>query len=355
MGRSRSLRRLVWLAVGLLAGCMNPDLLDQVRHKNQATPSAAMAALPPEEDAADMTRVLQQSLAGVDDSARIVYAAMIAGKAEIFSLLPDGTRSIQLTSDQRYKCRPAWSPDHRHIAFFRYPSDRPVSDVASLIIMDVNGANQRVVIPRLKIDLDTARISWRPDGSRVYVQEKDFGSVLFGYDVSSGKPVETVRIPKTSFLTLAYSLSPDLQTIAGAGPDPKTGALHIGTVRRDGSLDTDLMKPFRTVAYHVGTVVWSYDGQLVAYELDNLVIVMSSYYRPGFKANPITPNEPAGKITGAAFSPTGKFIAYTQEITREAVMGAGERETVSDLWVVDADGTHARPITREGSCFDPHW
>ena len=38
---------------------------------------------------------------------------------------PDGLRGVQLTSEAAYKCRPSWSPDHKRIAYLRYPEDRP--------------------------------------------------------------------------------------------------------------------------------------------------------------------------------------------------------------------------------------
>lgn len=298
---------------------------------------------------------LAHALARVDDTARIVYAAMSNGQSQIFTVQPDGERSVQITMDPGYKCKPMWSPDHRYIACFRYANDRPVGDEVSIMLMEANGARARDVVRRLKINRESARLSWKPDGRRIYVQEKDFPTILFGYSALSGKQAETVRLPKQSFLQVAHTLSPNLEMLAGAGRDPKSGIMHIGTVFRNGRSDTDLMQPFSKAPYHTGTVVWSYDSRLVAFELDNLIIVMSSSFGPDFKAYPLTPMETNVQLSEPAFSPTGKYIACIMEKTREEQMGLGNKEVSSDVWIMNVDGSQQRQLTHSGTCFDPHW
>jgi len=292
---------------------------------------------------------------GVDDTARIAYAAMIDNTAQVFSVEPDGGRSIQLTLDLKYKCRPVWSLDHKQIAFFRYVSDRPVGGFLDLVVMNANGSGVREVVKHLKVDVQKTRPSWNMEGTVLYVQEQDFPTVLFGYAVADGRQVETIRLPQGTYLNQAHTLSPDSRFIAGAGPERKTGLQHIGIVPRAGGPDMDLMRPFSKMALHVGNVVWSYDSQLVAFELDNVVLVTSSAAGPGFRAYPLTPQETAAELSGPAFSPSGKSIACILEKTREDVMGGGDKEVRSDIWIMSVDGKQPRQLTHSGSCFDPHW
>jgi hypothetical protein len=189
----------------------------------------------------------------------------------------------------------------------------------------------------------------------LYVQEKDFPSVLFGYAVSGGQQVETIRLPKKTFLNQAHTLSPDSRWIAGAGPDPVAGLLHIGTVRRADGADLDLMKPFAKTPMQVGTVVWSYDSQYVAFEVTTVIVVMSSYFRPGFQVHPLSPMEANAELSDPAFSPTGRRLACILAKTKERQLGAGEGVVSSDIWVMNADGKDQRQITHTGACFDPHW
>jgi len=297
----------------------------------------------------------KNAMQDVDDTARIVYAAMVNDVAQVFSVQPDGERSIQLTMDAKYKCRPVWSLDHKQIAFFRYESDRPVGEFVDLMVMNANGSDVRVVKPRLKVDPRATRPSWNLDGKILYVQEKDFPSVLFGYALADGQQTDTVRLPKKTFLTQVNSLSPDSAWIAGSGKDPVSGLLHIGTVRRQDGKDTDLMKPFSKMPLHIGEVVWSYDSQYVAFEVDKFIIVMSSYYRAGFRAKPLMPMDMNAELSAPAFSPSGQYLACITQKTKEGVLGAGDQEVRSDIWVMSVDGKQPHQITDSGTCFDPHW
>lgn len=298
---------------------------------------------------------LTAALAAVDDSARIVYAADVNGVAQIFSVQPDGARSIQLTTDKRFKCRPVWSLDHKWIACFCFPSDRPVGERLDLLVMQANGDGQRDVVRGLKVDIEATRPSWSLDGRIIYLQELDFPSVLFGYDVATGQQVETIRLPKKTFLDRATSLSPDTNWIAGSGPARTGGLRHIGIVRRRDPVDMDLMAPFTKLPLHVGRVVWAYDGQRVAFEVDNLIIVMPTRRSENFRVFPITPQEVGGELKDPAFSPSGQYLACVQGKSQEGQMGTGERVVRSDIWVMRSDGRAPRQITETGTCFDPQW
>jgi hypothetical protein len=293
---------------------------------------------------------------GLDDSARIVYAAMIDNHAQIFSVQPDGERSIQLTAGPQYKCRPVWSPSHKRIAYFRFSGDRPVGDWVDLEIMNENGSEPHTLLTQRKVDLERTRASWSADETVIYLHELDFPTVLFGYAVADGHQVETVRLPKPTFLTQAHSVSPDGRWIAGAGPDPASGQMHIGLAARDGRQELDLLKPLRTPqAMSTGTVVWSYNSTLVAFELDNLILVARADSRQGYRVLPLEPQEVNAEITSPAFSPSGNKIACIQSKTKEGVVGTGDKETRTDVWVMRLDKTHPRQITQAGTCFDPHW
>jgi len=291
----------------------------------------------------------------VNDTARIVYVAEVRGAAQIFSVQPDGARSIQLTTDGRYKCRPVWSLDHRQIAFFRFPADRPVAGPLDIVVMQANGDGQRDLVRGLKADIEATRPSWSLDGRTIYVQELDFPSVLFGYDVATGRQTETIRLPKNTFLDRATSLSPNTEWIAGSGPARPGGLRHIGVVRRENPIDLDLMLPFSKVPLHVGSVVWAYDSRLVAFELDNLIIVMPSRMTADFRVYPVTPQEVGGELSSPAFSPSGQYLACIQGKTREGQVGTGDREVRSDIWVMRVNGREPRQVTDTGTCFDPQW
>ncbi len=298
---------------------------------------------------------VRQDINQLDDKAPIVYVDMVGDRAQLFLINKDGRQRRQLTSVPGYKCRPSWSLDHRHIAFFHYQSNRPLDDYVDIAVVDADGSNLRNVVKHKKIDTKKIRISWHPQGHTLYVQEKDFPAMLFGYSVETGQQVDTVRLPKHSFMTEVHTISPNFELLAGEGPSKQDGIMHIGTIRKDGRHETDLMRPFKKISYHLGTVVWSYHSDLVAFELDNIVMVMSSSFRLDFKAYVITPQDFDAQISQPAISPTGKYLAAVMEQTEEGHRGSGDTEVISNIWVMNIDGTKQVQLTHSGTCFDPHW
>lgn len=296
-----------------------------------------------------------KAMAGVNDLARITYVSTVDDRSQIFSIEPDGRRSLQLTFDPNYKAHPTWSLDHTRLAFYRYAEDKPITDQAAVWVMRADGSEAREVVPLKKIDTKRARITWRTDGAVLYIQEADFPNLLFGYDTASGKQVDTVRLPKQSFMTEAHSLSPDLSLIAGAGPVAGSPLLHLGTISRDGSKEQDFMKLFQAAPYRTGTVVWSYDSSLVAFELDTAIIVMSSTFSLGFRAYPLSGQDLEAELSGPAFSPSSKKLTCILSKAREGTVGSGDKEIVTNVWVMNINGTQQQQITTNGNCYDPHW
>jgi Tol biopolymer transport system component len=231
-----------------------------------------------------------------------------------------------------------------------------VDAYASVWVIRPDGSAPHEVISEKKIDPKKARISWRPDASVIYIQETDFPAMLFGYDAKTGKQVETIRLPKNSFMTEAHSLSPNEQLIAGAGPVGNSPLLHLGTVSRDGSgKEMDFMKLFQAAPYHTGTVVWSYDSQWVAFELDTVVIVMGAAISIHFRAYPISAQEFGAELQSPAFSPSGEKLICILAKSREGNVGSGDEEVATNVWMMNRDGSQQKALTTSGSCFDPHW
>ncbi|MBN1594945.1 hypothetical protein JW933_03370 [candidate division FCPU426 bacterium] len=299
---------------------------------------------------------IAKHLEGVDDASRIVFVAMVNGQAQIHTIQPDGEGQKQVTDTPGYKCRPAWNLPHDKIAFFQYHDSQPMGDVVSVMAVNADGSHLHAVVKEKRIKAGKMRISWKPDSSVVYFQEMDFPTILYGYEVETGRQVETIRLPKNSFMTEVHSLSPDMFFLAGAGPSENDNVMHIGTIRRDGTMETDLMKPFQQqVSYHLGAVVWNYDGSLVAFEVDKIIIVMSKRFSIDFEVHSLTPQDFSAELSGPAFSPTAKYMACIMEKAREGSVGSGDQMVASDVYVMNIDGTGQRQITHTGSCFDPHW
>jgi hypothetical protein len=353
--------------LALLAGCtMQPT----GRHKKTGVPQVEPTKMPSvletfravkeairTNGATPTTGGIYTYLHGIDDHARLVFVSTIANQTQICTINPDGTDLKTLTASESYKCRPVWSLDHKLIAFFQAATDHP-DDKINVMVMDAAGGNLKAVLTGHNIDIKKTRICWKADATALYIQEKDFPAVMFGYALATGQQVDTVRIPKKSFLKEVQTLSPDAAMIAGSGIDPKSGQPHMGAVKRAGGEDLDFMKFFQQQSsFHLGTIVWSYDSALVAFEVDSAVIIMSSSYTvvPKFRFYGLSPLEPESEYSSPAFSPQGRYVACILEKAKEGNVGSGDREVKTDLWVMNLDGSKPHQLTTSGSNFDPSW
>jgi hypothetical protein len=157
------------------------------------------------------------------DGRRIAYSARVAGRWQIFVMLPNGGDPIQMTSDGGED--PLWSPDGRFIAY---------SQNNRVLVMDSDGSNKR------RLPVDTAYTDTRPatawagDGQRL--------SYAYVYTPESGRSTQ-LYIWETTMPAV-----PIIGSLAAPGT-PTPGA--VKGVSRNG----DYQPPFG----------WSADGNLLGF------------------------------------------------------------------------------------------
>jgi Tol biopolymer transport system component len=327
---------------GLLAACaVDPKTMDTLKAFQKKSAPAVD---------------LSQYMKDVTDNARVAYVAMIDNKAQIFTVLPDGTQPQQMTTDPGYKCHPSWSLNHKLLAYFRFKSDRPLNEPVSVMIISTDNPQPKEILGDKRIDVRTSRINWNAASTVFYISEQDFPGILFGYDASTGKPVDTIRLPKKTFLNRIYSISRDGQRLAGDGPSKdEKNVLHLGVVDRDGANEFDPLKLFVKGACHYGVPVWSNNAKMMAFDFDTTIIAMSTAFAMGFKVYPIAPQDFDAQMSSPSFSPTGAMLTCIMEKTKEGHVGSGDSEVNTDVWVMQVNGSKQKKITDTGSCFDPCW
>src|SRR5579871_1378238 len=107
------------LARSILLAQSNPvSLAYQVTHVDHASPSIS------------------------SDGKRMVYAAVIAGKEQLFTMNLDGSDSAQITKDVIDHNNPIWSPDGRRIAFSAEDGEH-----ISIYAIDADGRNPERITP----------------------------------------------------------------------------------------------------------------------------------------------------------------------------------------------------------------
>jgi TolB protein len=170
--------------------------------------------------------------------------------------------------------------------------------------------------------------AWSPDGTRiavsVFAQDREIWIVnADGTDARQLAAAENVSPP---------SWSPDGTRVAYAADTADGSALHI--VNADGTDDHVIGTPLANRDYF--SVAFSPDGTKLLYDAGTDsgfgIFVMNV---DGSSAIPIGPTN---QDYNPSWSPDGSQIVFTRQ----------EEGAESDIWLMSADGTDARPLTNDG-------
>jgi TolB protein len=289
-------------------------------------------------------------------NARIVFVSNRApnlDRPRIYSTSSAGSGTARkLSSSPQPEAEPALSPDGRRIAFLRGDS---------LYVMGADGRNPRELADGAASSLVPA---WSPDGSRIAFT---LGSGGIGIVSSAGGTVFVVTTDGTG-----PSWAPDGRSLAFQRgiPVPRGRLAEIHVIRADGTADVKIADGFSPawsprgsqiafldldfhlvvaapdgsntavfLACQFGAPAWSPDGNSIAVSAGGarnpIVVVGASATGPTRKLTrgPHDDYDPS-------WSRTGTKIVFTRR-------DASADPAITQLWTVDANGRHARPVTSE--------
>ncbi len=234
------------------------------------------------------------------------------GRGEIAVMNSNGSGFRQLTHNKVTESAPAWSPDHRWIAYVRGGSPR-------VWVMDANGRHQRRLT---RLPQTQGSPAWSPDGRKVVFTTSD----LYIVDVRTGRPTRLTAGQEAG----SPAWSPDGRKIAfNTNHNQKRGQvyqIYVVSVLRHVVVQL-------TYCHGEGCVgpAWSPDGRRIAFlNLDGGIYVMNANGTHVRKLH----RGPLGRIGSPRWSPDGRWLAFEQE---------------SDVFVMRRDSsglhrvTHARP------------
>jgi Tol biopolymer transport system component len=222
---------------------------------------------------------------------KIAFVRTVRGSEAIYSINPDGSDLMALTTETEASRSPAWVPDGQKVAFVKTGIALEGQDI---FVMNSDGSQKTNLTKTPGVhERDPA---WSPDMSRIaFVSNKELSNEIWVMDSD------------------------------GSNPKRLTGVLGSG----------------------VAHPAWSQDGKRIAFTTPDSAATGSIYVMnaDGSAIQKIYTDEQNTRIGPSSWSPDGKKIAFTRWTD-----GVG-----GNVYTIDPDGTGLTPLTDDDVSSDPAW
>ena len=254
------------------------------------------------------------------DGAEIAFQSDRDGDSEIFTMIADGKKQIQLTRNTASESYPDWSPDGTRIAF----STNREGDW-EIYVMNADGTGQA---PLTSVARDDWNPSWSPDGKKIaFVSEREGNSRIYVMNADGSDQQKLTADLDVDDVDTSPSWSPDGTRIAFVG-GPEDEA-YIDVVSTDGSGRVRLTDS--EMDYGPS---WSPDGTQLLFASDRDGDA-DLYAMEAHGANPRRlPVSGRGDEWWPQLSPDGDTLAFVSD-----------RDGTTQVHVAPADGSDARRLT----------
>lgn len=254
------------------------------------------------------------------------------GFKEIYLMDADGSNQRAVTGHQSISLSPVWSPTREEIAYVSYFSGSP-----GLYLVDVESGAKSAILTSGNLNISP---SFSPDGNKL-VFARSVGAGNTEIFVSDRDGSNLRQLTHSSGIDTNPEWSPSGQRIAFTSS--RTGSPQVYLMDSEGA---NLRRVTFDGDYNDGAS-WSPDGTRLVY---------ASRRRGSFEvavADVVTLESRlltngGGSHETPSYSPDGKRIVFT---TKKA---AGN-ENRTQIYIMDADGSGVRQVTREGNNFGPAW
>jgi len=247
----------------------------------------------------------------------LAYTALQKG-VQLFSVAPDGTGALRLSTNDAIEYEPVMSPDRTRIAFVSHRDGN-----AEIYVMNADGNGETRMTNHEAFDDEPA---WSPDSRRLaFTSDRDGNRELYLVELEG---LGLTRVTATVAEEETPSWSPDGLRLTFASD--RDGDYEIFVVNVDG---TGLLQVTFPSSANDLFPAWSPDGTRIAFtsdrDGDREIFVMST---DGSGVARLTQNE--DDDYWSAWSPDGAQIVFVSD-----------RVEGGDVFVMSADGTGQRAIT----------
>ena len=273
--------------------------------------------------------VLISGFGGAHQENRPIAGALASGGIVLMGV--DGSTQVRVAGTGSGS-DPAWSPDGKWLAFTTardVTTDTAETIVSDLYVIRPDGTGRRLVAH------NAGSPAWSPDGR----------TLAFGRDYCF--PRECPAVPNTIELYLISVDGRDLRRLTFNGvydgePSWSPDGRRIVYATDDGLflMNADGTEKRRLTRGYLSNPAWSPDGRRIAFDTFRNVFVLDLMTG---RATRLTPR--AGNHLAPAWSADGRRIAF---LATEACGTGCTAEELLRVWVMNADGTGRKPITRTG-------
>jgi Tol biopolymer transport system component len=244
---------------------------------------------------------------------------------DIFLMNADGSGRVNLSDTLAVDGGPSWSPDGTKLVFesFRHGNDE-------IYVMNADGTG----VTRLTADTSLdAQPAWAPGGTRIaFVSNRDGNLEIYLMDTGGGN---VTRVTNDGANDVQPAWSPDGARLAFVTDRDGNGEIYV--------MDSTGANALNRTAHAAEdlTPAWSPDGSKIAFMSDRdgdfAIYVMNA---DGSGVVRLTTSVVA--YEQPTWSPDGAYVAF---------------DDGNDIWVMRADGTELRNITRSTFRLDhtPRW
>ena len=270
---------------------------------------------------------------------KIVFTSNRTGDDEIYTMNPDGSGVIRLTTNVGNDFEPSWSPDGTRIAFVREPPDN-IAGGSEIYVMNADGSAQTRITNNSAWDENPA---WSPDGEKIaFSSTRDFSPHrIYTMNLDGSNVIRLTN--NTIFGNGAPAWSPDGIKIAFISKE-NDGNVEIYTMNSDGSSQLNLTNDPST---YDSRPTWSPDGTKIAFHRhpvrqygDSRIHIMSS---DGGEVIKLMPENVESPNNSPAWSPDGTSIAFVSN---------------AEIYIMDINGNNAVNLTNNGRTVwdsSPDW
>jgi Tol biopolymer transport system component len=189
---------------------------------------------------------------------KIAFEAIPVGEqySEIYTMNPDGSGIIRLTSNGVGNSNPCWFPDGSKIAFSQY---NPTAKTSAIWVMNADGSNQKQLTTPTEDNYD-GDPAWSPDGNKIAFIRQYVGGARFVYYlyVMGADGSNPTRLLPNEDEVYHPSWSPDgTKLVVGVDPDLAIVNPNSGTVTAKTS--------FGGLEFSAEDPCWSPDGSRITF------------------------------------------------------------------------------------------